>query len=80
MPTLKKKKSFFERKTDLNENERHKRNSINNINTLIPKNYEKVMNSENAVKKKDTIGKELQKIYGNNVIKICEKLKYPRRY
>jgi len=38
------------------------------------------MNSENAVKKKDTIGKELQKIYGNNVIKICEKLKYPRRY
>jgi len=42
------KSFFFERKTNSDENKRRKRNRVNNINTLIPKNYEEAMNSESA--------------------------------
>jgi hypothetical protein len=70
-------KSFFEKKTDSDENESRKRNRVNDINTLIPKNYEEVMNSENADKLKDVINKELQNLYGNNVIKIVESKNIP---
>ncbi|KAL6599724.1 hypothetical protein U3516DRAFT_762549 [Neocallimastix sp. 'constans'] len=43
-PTL-----YFEIKTNsYDENEYRKRNKINNVNTIIPKTFEEVMNSENA--------------------------------
>jgi len=61
-------KSFFEKKIDSDENERCKRNSVNNINTLIPKNYEESMNSKNAGQtERRNKYKELQNLYGNNV-------------
>ena len=52
------------------ENESRKRNGDNNINMLIPKNFEDAMNSENTNKWKDVINKELQNLYGNNVMKL----------
>jgi hypothetical protein len=39
------------------------------------------MNSENANKcKKDKINRELQNLYGNNVMKIVENKKYSKRH
>jgi len=39
------------------------------------------MNSENANKcKKDEINRELQNLYGNNVMKIVENKKYSKRH
>jgi len=52
IPTLN-KFIFFWRKIDSYENERRKRNRVNNINMLISKNYEEAMNSENVNKWKD---------------------------
>ncbi|KAL6635451.1 hypothetical protein U3516DRAFT_733797 [Neocallimastix sp. 'constans'] len=49
--TLTLNKSYFERKTDFdNENDSRKGNKINNINTIIPKTSEEAMNSENEDK------------------------------
>ena len=44
---------------------------------LIPKNYKEVINSENADKWKNAINKELQNLYGNNVMKIVENKNIP---
>ena len=48
------------------------------IHTLIPKTYEKAMNSENADKWKDAISKELQNLYGNNDMKVMESKNIPK--
>ena len=76
-PTL--TKSFFERKTDSNESETPKKNNVNNINIFIPKNYGEAMNSENTDQQKAEINKELQNLYGNNVMKIVKNKNIPKK-